>query len=71
MVLASHKNAHGAAFWCCAPHCAILETRVVSMVKHTMLIMQHFGNMHRFGPKNTKLQPEAHPVTPNECIGVE
>ena len=34
-----------------------------------MLIMQHFGDMHRFGPKNTQLEPEAHPATPNEFIG--
>jgi len=40
------------------------------MVKYTMLIMQHFGDMmHRFGPKNTQLEPEAHPATPNEFIG--
>jgi len=39
------------------------------MVKCTTHIMQHFGDMHRFGPKNTQLEPEAHPATPNECIG--
>ena len=39
------------------------------MVKYTMLIMQHFGDMHRFGPKNTQLEPEADPATPNEFIG--
>jgi len=51
-----HNNTHCTAFWCHALHCAILETRVALMAKHTMLIMQHFGDMHRFGPKNTKLQ---------------
>jgi len=39
------------------------------MAKCMTLIMQHFGDMHRFGPKNTKLQPEAHPAKPNECAG--
>jgi len=53
----------------CTPHHAILETRVALMVKHKMLIMWHFGDMHRFGPKNTQLEPEAHPATPNEFTG--
>jgi len=39
------------------------------MAKHTTHSMQHFGDMHRFGPQNAKMEPEAHPTTPNECIG--
>jgi len=39
------------------------------MAKCTTLIMWHFGDMHHFGPNNAKLQPEAHPAMPNDCIG--
>ena len=67
--VAQCNDAHCAAFWYCAPCHAILETQVASMAKHTTHIMQHFSDMHRFGPKNAQLEPEAHPATPNECTG--
>jgi len=56
MFVAQYNNACYTVFWHYTPHHTILETRVVLMVKCTMLIMQHFGDMHCFGPTNTKLQ---------------